>query len=193
MAYITDGKFSRPFSVTQVLPYIASKRDLELQCLLKGFSELQSSPDISITDVFYPSDPRAKTLQCCEAITREVKGLMERSVFRRVKWKDLSPDANIISTRIVLAFKDVGSDLENYKARLVAHIHKDRDKEVRVNNSATIRPISLRYCSQQQKSKHLNFWLQTSSRRSFRASTSRETSILFRRKNLDFPATKSSN
>ena len=59
--FITDGKSTRPFSITQVLPYTADKRDLELKRLLKGLAELQSQPDIAITEVFFPSDERAKT------------------------------------------------------------------------------------------------------------------------------------
>lgn len=157
-AFITDGKFCRPFSVTQLLPYTAHRRDLELQRLLKGLSELQSAPDIAFTDVFYPSDPRAKTAQCCESIAGEIKGLMERGVFKRVKRKDLPPDANVISTRMVLAVKDVGTESEKFKARLAAHGHKDREKEGRVHNSPTIRPISLRLLLSTAAIKRFKLW-----------------------------------
>lgn len=102
--------------------------DMELKRLLKGLAELQSCPDINITEVFYPSDERAKSPQCCEAIVKEVKGLLERGVSKRVKKKEVPPGSTILTTRMVLAVKDIGTKNEKYKARLAAHGHKDRDK-----------------------------------------------------------------
>ena len=87
---------------------------------------------------------RSQTVQCKETICREVEGLLERGVFERVKKKDVPPNANILTTRMVLAVKDIGTANEKYKARVAAHGHKDSDKDNRVHNSPTILPVSLR-------------------------------------------------
>ena len=79
-AFVSDGKTSRPFSVTQLLPYTPNKRDLELHRLLKGLESLQSQQDIGITDVFFPSDERGKTEECKAVIRKEINGLMELSL-----------------------------------------------------------------------------------------------------------------
>ena len=106
-------------------------------------AELQSQPDIAITEVFFPSDERAKTDDCKKAIRKEIYGLLARGVFKRVKREHVPPDANVLTTRMVLAVKDIGTSGEKYKARLAAHGHKDKEKDDRVHNSPTIRPISL--------------------------------------------------
>lgn len=141
MAFVTDNKTSRPFSVTQVLTYTGNKRDLELKHILKVLSEIQSYPEVNITEVFYPSDGRVKTEQCREAIKKENDGLLERGVFKLVKHKDIHNNANIIT---VLVVKDIGTPEEKLKARLAAHGQKDPDKHNHVQNCLTIRPISLR-------------------------------------------------
>ena len=69
---------------------------------------------------------------------------MSRGVFEKVKRKDVPAGANILTTRMVLAVKDIGTPGEKYKTRVAAHGHKDNDKENRVHNSPTIRPVSLR-------------------------------------------------
>ena len=38
--FITDGKTSRPFSITQLFPFTADKRDLDLKLLLRGLAQL---------------------------------------------------------------------------------------------------------------------------------------------------------
>lgn len=143
-AFISDGKSTRPFNLSKLLPHTADKVDLELFRILKDLSELQSSPSINITEVFYPSDPRAQTPECRAAIKMEVDGILSRGVFRKVKKTDIPRDANVITTRMVLSVKDIGTSDEKYKARVAAHGHKDRDKHDRVHNSPSVRPISLR-------------------------------------------------
>ena len=158
LAFLSDGKTSRPFSVTQILPYTADKRDLDLKRLLKGLAHLQLQPDIAITEVFFPSDKRAQSEQCKKAIMKEVNGLLERGVFQVVKRKDVPPDANVLTTRMVLAVKDIGTPGEKYKARVAAHGHKDIDKDNRVHNSPTIRPISLRVLLSSAAIKRFSIW-----------------------------------
>ena len=61
------------------------------------------------------------------AIEKEVKGLLRRGFFKRVKRKNVPPDANVLTTRMVLAVKDIGNPGETFKARVAAHRHKDKD------------------------------------------------------------------
>ena len=79
MAFITDGKTTRPFSVTQILPYTAHKRDIELKRLLTGLAEVQTLPELNITEVLFPNDRRAQTAECKAAIKKEVDGLLSVS------------------------------------------------------------------------------------------------------------------
>ena len=84
-------KSSRAFSNTQVIPYTADKRELELKRLLKGLAELQSQPDIAITELFFPSDKRDKAKEYQAEIKKEVDGLLARGVFKNVKKNDVHP------------------------------------------------------------------------------------------------------
>ena len=77
------------------MPFTAEKRDLDLKRLLKGLAELQLQPDISITEVFFPSDARAQTPQCKDAIDKEINGLIKRGVFKTVKLKDVPHGLNV--------------------------------------------------------------------------------------------------
>ena len=119
-----DGKSARQLHIAQILPYSPHKGDLELQRLLRGLEELQSCPDISIVEMLFPSDPRASSQECCDAISKEVIGLLKRGVFKEVNRKEVPPDANVFSSRMALAIKDIGTEAEKYKARLVIHGHK---------------------------------------------------------------------
>ena len=83
---------------------------------------------------------------------------MERGVFQRVKRKDVPLGANILTTRMVLAVKDIGTSGEKYKARVAAHGHKDNDKDNRVHNSPTIRPVSLRVLLTSAAIKKFRIW-----------------------------------
>ena len=83
---------------------------------------------------------------------------MERGVFKIVKKRDVPPESNVLTTRMVLAVKDVGTENEKYKARVTAHGHKDSDKYNRVNNSPTIRPISLRVLLTSAAIKRFRIW-----------------------------------
>ena len=44
-----------------------------------------------------------------------------------MKRKDVSKDANMLTTRLVLAVKDSGTLDKKYKARVAAHGHKDKE------------------------------------------------------------------
>ena len=120
---------------------------------------MQSQPEIHITDVFFPSDKWAQSDQCKEAIAKEIAGLLSRGVFQKVKRKDVPPDANILTTRMALAVKDIGTPGEKYKARVAAHGHKDKDKDDRVHNSPTIRPVSLRVLLTSAAIKRYKIWV----------------------------------
>ena len=70
----------------------------------------------------------------------------------------MPPNANVLTTRMVLAVKDIGTTNEKFKARVAAHGHKDNDKENRVHNSPTIRPISLRVLLTSAAVKRFRIW-----------------------------------
>ena len=126
--------------------------------MLKGLASVQSQPDIGITDVFFPSDERAKTEQCKAAIRKEIDGLMDPGIFKRVKKCDVPPNSNVLTTSMVLAVKDVGTENEKFKAHVAAHGHKDSDKNDRVHNSPTIRPVSLRVLLTSAAIKRFRIW-----------------------------------
>lgn len=94
--------------------------------------------------MFYPSDERARTPACYEAISKEVKGLLDRGFFKAVKRNDVPLNANLLSTHVVLAVKDICTPNEKYKALVAAHGHKERDKDNLVHNLPSVRPISPR-------------------------------------------------
>lgn len=115
--FVSDGTTTRPFENHQVIPATAGKRDFEMKPLLQGLSELTPAPGIAITDIMYPSDARARNPECCIAIAREIKGLLERDVFRIVHRKDLPPNTNVINLRFVLPIKNVNNAQKKFKAR----------------------------------------------------------------------------
>lgn len=65
-------------------------------------------------------------------------------MFKPVKRSDLPPNSNILSSRFVLAIKDVNTPAEKYKSRLVIHGHRDSDRKNLFNNSPSLRLPSLR-------------------------------------------------
>ena len=83
---------------------------------------------------------------------------MERGVFKRFKKSDIPPNSNILTTRMVLAVKYVGTENENFKARIAAHGHKDSDKDDRVHYSPTILPVSLRVLLISAAIKRFRIW-----------------------------------
>ena len=155
---ITDGKYCRPVNVCQLLPHTLKERDLELKRLLKRPAELQSFHEINISEVFYPSNERARTEQCIDAIASEVKELLERSVFKCMKKKNVPNGPNILTTRMVFAVKNIGTEKEKYKAHLAAHGHKDRDRHNCIQNSPPGRPISLRMLLTSTSIKKFRTW-----------------------------------
>ena len=60
---------------------------------------------------------------------------------------------------MALAVKDIGTPGEKYKARVAAHGHKDKDKDDRVHNSPTIRPVSLRVLLTSAAIKRYKIWV----------------------------------
>ena len=65
--------------------------------LLEGLQKFKTAPGINITDVLYPSDRRAFTAECQDAIARQIFGLLNRGVFEILDERDLPADANIIT------------------------------------------------------------------------------------------------
>ena len=94
--YVSDGSKTVKFNVVQLLPYSADKRNHDLKRLLTGIREFQSIPDIHMTNVFYTSDKKAKTVECQTAVAKEISGLIRRKVFEIVKKKEIRPNSNIM-------------------------------------------------------------------------------------------------
>lgn len=94
--------------------------------------------------MFYNSNECARTTVCCETISKEVKGLTDRGVLKTVKRKAFPANANVLTTHIGLAVKDIGTPNEKYKALVATQGYNDSDQESRVHNALSARPISLR-------------------------------------------------
>lgn len=54
-------------------------RSVQLRFMLRVLSEIQSEPDINITEVFYPTDIRARTPKYNSAIKIKVDGVFSRA------------------------------------------------------------------------------------------------------------------
>ena len=113
---------------------------------LPSFADLahniEESPQIFITEVIKPNDPRAAKFN--EAKKQEILGLIEKGTFKIVLKHEAGDDPNIIPCRFVLAIKNVGTNEEILKARFVLDGHKDKEKRSIVHNATTLKQSSIR-------------------------------------------------
>lgn len=68
---------------------------MDMKRLLKGVEQFKNAPGITITEVFYPNDPRAKKDSCRRAIAKEIVWLLNRGVFEIVDERNLPKNGSI--------------------------------------------------------------------------------------------------
>lgn len=134
LVWIIDENKTRSFKVTSVVPYGKDKGDTDMKTLLQGFQQFKSTticskPEVSITEVSYPSDPRADAEVCRKAIAKEIVGLLNRGVLEIGDESDLRMDTNILRSQMVLVQNYVGTRQEKYKARFVIGVYENKRKE----------------------------------------------------------------
>lgn len=85
---------------------------------------------------------------------KELDGLFEQQVFEEVHEKDVPHDAVILPSKMVYAIKNIGTNEEAYKARIVAGDHMDRMKRLMIHNSVNVRHGSIRITTSTAAIKH---------------------------------------
>lgn len=112
------------------------KRDMDNIHSLKYTKE----PETQYLSLDSPkSDPRYKSSSIKQTINDEINGLLHHQAFAFVKQKSISPDANILGGRFILAIKQPRNPNERYKAIFIAQRHKEKDKDLIIHTSQTFR------------------------------------------------------
>jgi hypothetical protein len=99
-----------------------------------GTSDEDHTPDAMHNVILSNAEARGRWHEFGEAIAQETDGLLEKGVFTVVKVADLPKDCrrNVIQSRLILSEKDVGTQNQRKKARLVVRAFRgadlDRDK-----------------------------------------------------------------
>ena len=131
---------SRPFPSTNVKKYYVSNDVCP--------DENESSGNnvyVNITETIEPWEVTQQVLEDFKgAIKDEIDGLFGEGTFEKTAESEISDDANIMGSRFVLTIKNIGTETERKKARLVAQGHKDNKKDVIVNDCPTLMKFSFR-------------------------------------------------
>ncbi len=101
-------------------------------------------PSVLITDVLHHYDPRMRSEQSDRARRQEIENLVRRGTWELVLEEDVPPGSKIISGSFVIAVKDVETDKPIFKARSIAHGHRDAGKHNLVHDSTNVRQSSIR-------------------------------------------------
>ena len=73
-----------------------------------------------------------------KAIAAEIRDLMSRGTFKVVMRAEISPNANVLTARLVLEIKHKNTARVRFKARYVIGGHRDRLKAFLVHGSQTL-------------------------------------------------------
>ncbi len=100
-------------------------------------------PTILHTEILAQGDKRERWFD--EEKRKELLGLLERGAFKICLREDAGDNPNIVPTRYVLAIKHSQTDEPpRLKARFVIGGHKDKDKNLLLHDTRTVRPESIR-------------------------------------------------
>ena len=145
---LTSDKSGKQFrySIEDVIPFQDDTQLCLLQTMHSTFKRFRSNTtqDIGITETLMPNDKRRNSEIFNEAKEKELKGLIARDTWEKVKLSQLPSDANVLNGRFVLSIKNVGSKDELYKARFVVQGHKDSEKMYLIHNASTLKQSSTR-------------------------------------------------
>lgn len=105
--WVTDGKETKQFSCTQVLPDPVDVEDRELALLPKGFQYIDTGeiPGIFVTDVIHAASPLNNDPSFNERKDKEICGLIDKGTFIIVRRDRIRKDANLLGGRFFLAIK----------------------------------------------------------------------------------------
>ena len=81
--------------------------------------------------------------QADRARKREIENLIRRGTCELALEEDVLPGSNITSGSFLIAIKDVGTGKSIFKARFVAHGHRDVEKHNLVHDSTNVRQSSV--------------------------------------------------
>lgn len=164
---VTDGTKVKQFNISSVLPITPDTNDNDLNQDITTITKLKVASNIAdpepkyLTEVVLKSYLRYTSTPAKDAINAEVQGLLQRNSFAFVKQDKLPQDANILGGRFILAIKQPGTQNERYKERFVVQGHRDREKDLIVHTSRTVRHRNIRLmaCIASMFPKH-KIWLQ---------------------------------
>lgn len=155
LVYVRHDKDNsiKPFNIAQVkrylLPEVTGFALLgDINARSSYFRQPNNDNDFSTdsypTEVLLKSDPRSKSKEMAEAIQKEVRGFFARQTFKVVLRKEVPDDGNVLSGRFAPAIKSTEDGEDKYKACLVIDGHHDKQNNLMVHNSATLKPQSFR-------------------------------------------------
>ena len=100
--------------------------------------------EVYATEVLLKSDPRYHNNKSQDAISDEISGLLERQAFAFVHESEIPENANVLGGRMIMAIKNPDTELERYKARFVVQGHRDKEKDILIHTSKTVKYRSKR-------------------------------------------------
>lgn len=106
--------------------------------------QLKSPVRVYLTEFLRLCDPQDQNSRFDEALLKEIKVLLDRSIFEVVLREELSSNANILGGRFVLSIKSKDTDIELYKARYGVQGHSGKEVHQLVDPATTLRQISVR-------------------------------------------------
>lgn len=144
--YVDWDGVEKHYNLSQVIPMPKSQGDRELKRLLEGMEQFKSNlpPGVLVTEVLHPADSRGRSSMFEEAKAKDLAGIAERCVYEVVCKEEVSPHANVLDGRFILAIKNVNTDEEVYKAPFVVQGHTDIEKNILVHNRTNLRQSSIR-------------------------------------------------
>lgn len=150
----TDDGPANAFGFAQIKPYLKASNTANTLFvdLNHAFAWFKNGGDddenynhieeVFLTEVLKHGDHRATAPEMDEAKKREIRGLFDRGTFRVVAIEDITPDANVLPGRFVLAVK-TNDGVIKHKARFVIGGHRDKMKRMIVHSSQNIQPSTV--------------------------------------------------
>ncbi len=84
--------------------------------------------------------------------------MVQRGTWEIFLEEDLPPGTKIITGSLVIAVKDVKADKPIFKARFVAHVHRDAEKHNLVHDSTNVRQSFVRLLIPFSANTGFNVW-----------------------------------
>ena len=121
------------------LPKLSSNRLCK-----SSIGDRKEIPSVLVTEVLRHNDPWMWSEKTDRARKQEIENLVRRGTWELVLEEDVPPGSNIISGSFVITSKDVETEKPIFKARFVAHGHRDAEKHNLVHDSTNVSQSSVR-------------------------------------------------